>query len=81
MTLIRHYKPSTRLDHYELEGLLNTLRQRVDDIEESGEVNAPYYIGAAIALHIVRYHEFVDVPADFIKLFDRQLQDMIGEDE
>lgn len=79
MTLIRHYRPSTRIDHDELDGLLNVLQRRVDEQEENGEAIIPYYIGAAIALHIIRYHEFVDVPDDFVALFDRQLHDMIGE--
>ena len=78
MSLVSQYKPSTRLDHMELDGLLSVLSRRIEEAGENGEAITPYYIGAHIALSIVRYHEFVDTQHDFMRLFERLFENLEG---
>ena len=44
--LVHHYQPSTRLDHYELDGLLNVLDRKIAEHGEAGEYDTAYYVGA-----------------------------------
>lgn len=78
MALKREYKPGCRLEYFELDGLLNRLRREVDEHGEDGEVSTPYYKGAEIAVSIIRYHEFLDTQEDFMRLFERALDDLEG---
>lgn len=77
MTLSRHYRPCTRMDHEELDGLLSVLDRKVAELGEDGDWNTAYYVGARTALSILRHHEFVDTQADFMRLFEHY----IGEEE
>ena len=76
MTLFRTYQPNTRLDHYDLDGLISRLDREIVDQED--EQLALCYIGARIALSIARHHEFVDTQEDFMRLFARALENMEG---
>lgn len=77
MALCKAYKPCTRLGYEELDGLLTVLDRRICETVNDLDSNACYYYtGAALAVHIFRYHEFVDVPDDFIRLFDLQIKNM-----
>lgn len=75
MTLIRHYKPSTRLDYYELDGLLTRLDREIAERGKSGERSADYYIGAYFAFLILRNNEYVETQDDFMRIFNRYLED------
>ena len=78
MTLIRHYQPNTRLDHYELDGLLNRLDREIAEMGESGDEMTPYYVGARLALRILRHHEHVETQDDFVNLFKKYLSELDG---
>ena len=78
MTLIRHYQPNTRLDHYELDGLLTRLDREIAELGENGELSTPYYVGASTALRILRYHERVETQDDFINIFRKYLNELEG---
>lgn len=73
MTLSRIYRPSTRIEHEELDGLLNILERTINEHGENGESNTPYYVGARIALTILREHERIEMPEDFVLVFDNYL--------
>lgn len=77
--LVHHYQPSTRLDHYELDGLLNVLDRRIAEMGEAGEYNTAYYVGARLACSIFRHHEFVETQDDFMRLFDQIINDITGD--
>lgn len=81
MTLSRAYRPYTRIEHFDLDGLLNVLGRKIEELGESGESSTPYYVGAEIALSIVRYHEFIDTQEDFMRLFSRALEELEGGDD
>ena len=76
MALARMYRPSTRIQHDELDGLLNVLGRTVGEHGENGEFDTPYYKGAEIALSIIRHHEFLDTQDDFMRLFERALDEL-----
>ena len=73
MTLSRVYLPSTRIEHEELDGLLNVLDRRINETGENGETSTSYYVGAQIALTIIKCHERVELPDDFMAIFDNYL--------
>ena len=79
MTLIRNYQPQTRIGMYELDGLLNVLDRIISEHGENGEADTPYYVGAFEALHIIRHAEFVDAQDDFMRLFERALDELENE--
>lgn len=78
MTLVRAYRPQTRLDHDDLDGLLNALDREIAERGENGEADTAYYVGAEMALSIIRFHEFVDTQQDFLLLFDRMVRKAQG---
>ena len=73
MTLSRIYMPSTRVEHYELDGLLRVLDRAIAEPDEGQEQLIAYYIGAQIALQIIRYHERLETPEDFMFVFNNYL--------
>lgn len=79
LSLIRHSKPSTRIEHYDLDGLLTRLEQLIAEHGENGEYRTAYYVGAHTALHILRYHEFVETQHDFMLIFEKLLDDLEKE--
>lgn len=74
MTLIRQYRPSARITFDELDGLLKLLSDRIDDAVENDNSDFSYYIGAYMALEIIRYHEQVDIPQDFMRLLELRIE-------
>ena len=71
MTLSRAYRPYTRLEHYDLDGLMNVLEEKCEKLAQDGDADAYFYVGAFFALSLLRYHEFIDTQDDFMRLFDR----------
>ena len=78
MALIRHYQPNTRLDHYELDGLLKRLDREIAELGEAGDASTPYHVGAHIALNILRHHEHVETQDDFVNIFRKYLDELEG---
>lgn len=74
MTLSRIYLPSTRIEHEELDGLLRILDRAISEHGELGEQITAYYVGAQIALQIIRFHERIDTPEDFMLVFNNYLE-------
>lgn len=70
MAVTKFYQPCSSVYHYELDGTLKLLGDKVDRLGEDGEVDALYYEGAQDALEIIRDYEFVDTPQDFVRLLD-----------
>ena len=68
MAVTKSYQPYSRVDHYELDGTLKLLGDKVSTMGEAGDVDALYYEGAQDALEIIRGYEFVDKPQDFVRL-------------
>ena len=76
MALFRTYQPNTRFDHFEMDGLISRLDREIAERGENGDASTPYLVGARIAMHIARHHEFVDTQEDFMRLFDRALDEL-----
>lgn len=70
MAVTKFYQPYSRVDHYELDGTIKLLGDKVSTMGEAGEVDALYYEGAQDALEIIRGYEFVDKPKDFVRILE-----------
>ena len=81
MSLSKTYQPSIRLGQFELDGLLKVLERTISEKGENGEADTPYYVGALIALNIVRYHESIEHSGDFMRLFVKALDELEGGNE
>lgn len=73
MALVKRSRPTVILGCDELDGLIKLLEASHRPLAEDGEVDALYYEGALAAVSIFRYHEYVDFPADFMRLFEHML--------
>lgn len=68
MTLSRQ-SSRVYMDAYDLDGTVNVLGKRVQE----GGPRAPYYIGAHVALNLIRNHDRIETQQDFMTLFDSVL--------
>ena len=80
MALCKTYRPYTRLEHFELDGLLSVLDREIAQRGEDGEADTLYYEGVHDAISIIRYHEFVDTQDDFMRLLARLHDEREGGD-
>lgn len=80
MALCKTYRPYTRLEHYELDGLLSVLDRTIAQRGEDGEADTLYYEGVHDAISIIRFHEFVDTQYDFMNLINRLRDEREGGD-
>ena len=78
MTLARHYQPNTRLDHYELDGLLNRLDREIAELGEAGDASTAYFVGLRIGVSIFRFHGHVETQDDFVNVFRKYLSELEG---
>lgn len=74
MALIRHYKPSVRLEYEELDGLINVINQQIESGDLSTDMEIAF-IGCLATLEIIRHHEYVEYPHQFVELFKVYLDD------
>lgn len=72
MALIRHYKPSVRLEYEELDGLINVINQQLESGDLSTDVEIAF-IGCLATLEIIRNHEYVEYPHQFVELLKHYL--------
>lgn len=77
MSLIYRDRPKIRIGCDELDGLINAMVDKIVILEDDGDATIPYYLGALIALEIVRYQAYVEYPDDFMRLLDNKLQESI----
>ena len=74
MALVRHYRPSVRMEYEELDGLINVIDKMLNDDESTMDNSERLaFIGASITLEIIRHHEYVEYPHQFVDLFKRYL--------
>ena len=62
------------MEYEELDGLINVVSQKLEDDEFGDEAERAAYIGAIITLKIIRHHEYVDYPHQFMGLFSHYLE-------
>lgn len=81
MSLVRHYKPSVRMEYEELDGLINAIDGLMEYDEFYSDTERAAYIGAEVALKIIRHHQYVEYPHQFISLFKHYLDTPTEERE
>jgi len=74
MTLLREYEPATRVGLFELDGLLSMLEEKSSELANEGCADAYFYLGAYYALSIIRNHERVEYPQEFLELFKQYME-------
>ena len=57
------------MDAYDIEGALKVLTERIGERDH----DLPFYIGAHLALNLIRNHEEIRDQSVFMALFDNQL--------
>lgn len=73
---IGDYRPAKRVGVEELDGCIRMLTDKVDEMQEAGEADSEYYVGALLALECVRHgnyeypRELAWVLEEKIKAFD-----------
>ena len=70
MTLARK---SSRIymDEFDVDGLLKVLDRRA--AESTDSIVWARYSGAARAISIISYHDYIDTQADFMRLFEKDI--------
>ena len=74
---VSDYRPTKRIGIEELDGAIKLLIDHVDDMQDNGEANADYYMGAALALETIRYGSF-KYPQDFVAVLENKINDTIS---
>lgn len=69
MAVIRHHRPYVSMDYDDVDGLLNAMTQAIEDGCFESTTERAAHIGALIALRIIRHHEYVEYPNQFMSLF------------
>ena len=72
MELSRTYEPYTRLNHPELDGLINRLDREID---MRGDASAYYLVGARTAAIIFRHYSRIANQDDFVRLFNHLIHE------
>lgn len=72
MELSRTYEPYTRLNHPELDGLINRLDREID---MHGDAGARYLVGARAVVVIFRHYERIANQDDFVRLFNHLIHE------
>ncbi len=74
---VSDYRPTKRVGVEELTGAINVFLDRIEEVDENGEAHREIYLGALIALELLRYNTF-EYPRDFLAVFENRLQEMEG---
>ena len=74
MTFIQDYRPTLRIGLDELHGACNVFRDRVDELYADADGRLRYYEGAWLALRLIESGRY-EYPADFMAVFDNQLDE------
>ena len=61
------------MEYEEMDGLINVIDQALEDDEFESDVERACYIGSQVTLKIIRHHEYVDYPHQFMDLFKHYL--------
>lgn len=75
---VSDYRPTKRIGVEELGGAITALANKLDEIDESGEATADFYIGALLTLETIRYGNF-EYPRDFLAVFENKVNAYIAE--
>lgn len=70
MALSRH-SSRVYMDEFDLDGVLNVLSNTIADHPD--DEGTPYYVGAHLALNLIRNHEEIRDQSVFMQLFANQL--------
>jgi len=75
---VSDYRPTKRIGIDELDGCLNLLVHRLEEVADNGETGGALYMGALIALETIRYGNF-EYPHEFMEVYENRVRELEGE--
>lgn len=73
MAFVTDYQPAKRVGLLELEGCIHMFSEKVDEMDENGEADSSYYMGALLTLECIRQGRF-EYPRELMWLFEEKLK-------
>lgn len=73
MAFITDYQPAKRVGIEELDGCIRMFADKIDEMDENGEADSDYYVGAYLALQCVRYGKY-EYPRELMWKFEEALK-------
>lgn len=73
MAFITDYQPAKRVGIEELDGCIRMFADKIDEMDEAGEADSDYYMGALLALDCIRHGKF-EYPRELMWLFEEKLK-------
>ena len=75
---VSDYRPTKRIGIEELEGCLNLLVHRLEEVADNGEAGGALYMGALVALETIRNCNF-EYPHEFMAVLENRFRELEGE--
>ena len=69
------YEPKKGIEIEQLDGCINLFTERLVDMATDGEAGFEIYLGAMIALELIRHGEF-NRPKDFLAVFENRVNEI-----
>lgn len=73
MSLIKRPRPTTYIGGDELNGIINLLIDKIDELDDNGSTLTKYYIGAVYALEVIAEQDYVQYPGDYLGLLELKI--------
>lgn len=77
MTFIGDYRPTKRVGVEELDGCINLLTNKLEEIADTGETGGALYMGALLTMQLIRGGRF-EYPQEFMAVFDNHVNELEG---
>lgn len=72
---IGDYRPTKRIGIEELDGCINLLVNKLDDMVDNGEADSQIYMGALLTMEIIRNSKF-EYPHEFVAVLENKIDEM-----
>lgn len=67
------YRPTKRVGIEELDGCINLVCQKLDELDQAGNEKADFYAGCLLTLECIRFGNF-EYPHELLAVFDNKVQ-------
>lgn len=74
MAFITEYPAVKRIGVEELDGCIRMFAEKIDQMDEDGEADSDYYVGAYLALECIRNSKKFEYPRELMWLFEEKLK-------
>lgn len=77
MTFIGDYRPTKRVGIEELDGCINLLTNKLEEIADTGETGGALYMGTLLTMQLIRGGRF-EYPQEFMAAFENHVNELEG---